>query len=243
MAVDKPLHLFSDTRALRIAYYSDQTKYVDYVATSAGGLTITPTVAAQTITLANTARLSVGGNLSVTGTSTLTGKVTLGTVTTSFTAFQWGDLTSDGSSSVALLSRMSGTLTGASGDTNGLAHLYVAPATVTQTAVESIAYVASAYIAEPNITKNITGTITVAAALYIENAPTEGAANAALYVAAGRSYLGGSVQFGTALVALGGGSAATLGTIGGSGPTVAGQNTWLQFVDSTGATFWVPAWK
>lgn len=72
MAVDKALHLFSDTRALRISYYSDQTKYVDAVATSAGGLTITPAVAAQTITLGNTANLSIGGTLAVTALSTLT---------------------------------------------------------------------------------------------------------------------------------------------------------------------------
>lgn len=47
----------------------------------------------------------------------------------------------------------------------------------------------------------------------------------------------------TALVALGGGSAPTLGTIGGSGPATAGQNSWLRMIDSTGAAFWVPAWK
>lgn len=72
MATDKPLHLTSDSRALRLSYYSDQTKYVDAVATSASGLTITPTVAGQTITLANTANLSVGGTLAVTGVATLT---------------------------------------------------------------------------------------------------------------------------------------------------------------------------
>lgn len=47
----------------------------------------------------------------------------------------------------------------------------------------------------------------------------------------------------TALVALGGGAAPTLGTIGGSGPATAAQNTWLRMVDSTGAAFWVPVWK
>lgn len=73
MAVDKPLHLFSNTRALRLSHFTDQTKYVDFVTTSAGGLTVTPFVAAQTISLANTAALSVGGTLAVTGASTLTG--------------------------------------------------------------------------------------------------------------------------------------------------------------------------
>lgn len=53
----------------------------------------------------------------------------------------------------------------------------------------------------------------------------------------------GDVQWGKALVALGGGSSATLGTIGGTGPATAGQNTWMRVKDSTGATFWVPAWK
>lgn len=51
------------------------------------------------------------------------------------------------------------------------------------------------------------------------------------------------IQWGKALVALGGGAAATLGTIGGSGPATAGQNTWMRVLDSTGAAFWVPAWK
>ena len=49
--------------------------------------------------------------------------------------------------------------------------------------------------------------------------------------------------WGKALVALGGGAAPTLGTIGGGGPATAAQNTWMRVVDSTGAAFWVPAWK
>lgn len=47
----------------------------------------------------------------------------------------------------------------------------------------------------------------------------------------------------TALVGLGGGAAPTVGTIGGTGPTVAAQNSWLRMIDSTGAVFWVPVWK
>lgn len=54
---------------------------------------------------------------------------------------------------------------------------------------------------------------------------------------------GGEVQWGKALVALGGGAAPTFGTIGGSGPATAAQNTWMRVLDSTGAAFWVPAWK
>lgn len=51
------------------------------------------------------------------------------------------------------------------------------------------------------------------------------------------------VQFGRALVSLGGGSAPTFGTIGGSGPATAAQNSWMRFLDSTGAACWVPVWK
>lgn len=53
----------------------------------------------------------------------------------------------------------------------------------------------------------------------------------------------GDIRWNKALVALGGGSAATLGTIGASGPATAGQNTWLRVLDSTGATAWIPVWK
>ncbi len=41
--------------------------------------------------------------------------------------------------------------------------------------------------------------------------------------------------------ALGGGAAPTLGTIGGSGPTVAAQNKWVE-MQSNGTTVWIPAW-
>lgn len=41
--------------------------------------------------------------------------------------------------------------------------------------------------------------------------------------------------------ALGGGAAATLGTIGGSGPTVAAQNEWVKISTGSGVRF-IPAW-
>lgn len=53
----------------------------------------------------------------------------------------------------------------------------------------------------------------------------------------------GEIQIKKALVALGGGVAPTLGTIGGAGPTVAAQNSWVRLLDAAGAVFWVPAWK
>jgi hypothetical protein len=54
---------------------------------------------------------------------------------------------------------------------------------------------------------------------------------------------GADIRWGKALVALGGGAAPTLGTIGGSGPATAGQNSWMRVLDSTGTPFWVPVWK
>jgi hypothetical protein len=42
---------------------------------------------------------------------------------------------------------------------------------------------------------------------------------------------------------LGGGATPTLGTIGGSGPTTAAQNGWVEFTDGGGASFWMPSWK
>jgi len=55
--------------------------------------------------------------------------------------------------------------------------------------------------------------------------------------------LGHEIVWGRALVALGGGAAPTLGTIGGSGPASAAQNTWLQVRDSAGNPAWLPVWK
>ena len=42
-------------------------------------------------------------------------------------------------------------------------------------------------------------------------------------------------------IALGGGAAPTLGTIGGSGPTVAAQQGWIE-LNQDGTAYWVPAW-
>lgn len=54
---------------------------------------------------------------------------------------------------------------------------------------------------------------------------------------------GQDIKWGRALIALGGGAAPTFGTIGGSGPATAAQNTWMKVIDSSGAAFYVPAWK
>lgn len=51
------------------------------------------------------------------------------------------------------------------------------------------------------------------------------------------------IKWGRVLIALGGGAGPTFGTIGGTGPATAAQNSWMRVLDSTGAAFWVPAWK
>ena len=101
-----------------------------------------------------------------------------------------------------------------------------------------------------------TGTVTTAAALnvggnvnlgtnrvglrIISNPTGGGGVNAALWVTAGRSQFDGVVDI-NAPIALGGGATATLGTIGGSGPSGAGQAEWVQ-IEVNGNTRWIPAW-
>lgn len=72
-----------------------------------------------------------------------------------------------------------------------------------------------------------------------------GGADRIIVTAAGAINLlpGTDIKWGKALVALGGGAAPTLGTIGGGGPATAAQNSWMRVLDSAGAAFWVPVWK
>ena len=102
-----------------------------------------------------------------------------------------------------------------------------------------------------------TGTLTTAAALnvggnpglattnrvgvrIISNPSGGSGVNAALWVTAGRSRFDGVVDI-NAPIALGGGATATLGTIGGSGPTAAAQAQWIQ-IEVNGVNHWIPAW-
>jgi len=64
--------------------------------------------------------------------------------------------------------------------------------------------------------------------------------NAALWVTAGLSRFDGRVDINNG-IALGGGAAATLGTIGGAGPTAAAQAQWME-VDIGGTAHWIPVW-
>ena len=74
----------------------------------------------------------------------------------------------------------------------------------------------------------------------ISNPSGGGGVNAALYVTAGLSRFDGRVDINNG-IALGGGAAATLGTIGGSGPTAAAQAQWVE-IDIGGTAHWIPAW-
>lgn len=82
--------------------------------------------------------------------------------------------------------------------------LYVAPTASTTTFTSGTHdYVATAYFKEPNITSG-GATLTVASTIYIADAPTEGSANYALYVASGASYLAGALTVTGATVLDGG---------------------------------------
>jgi hypothetical protein len=96
-----------------------------------------------------------------------------------------GAFTSSGASTTATGILGNQALTGAGGDTGSLVAMKLASTIYTQSATESIAYVAQLAVEEPNIQDSLTGDITVAATLHIKNAPTEGLTNAALYVEAG----------------------------------------------------------
>lgn len=102
-----------------------------------------------------------------------------------------------------------------------------------------------------------TGTLTTAAALnvggnpnlattnrvgvrIISNPSGGSGVNAALWVTAGLSRFDGRVDINQP-IALGGGAAATLGTIGGTGPTAAAQAQWVE-IDINGVSHWIPAW-
>ncbi|MGI9486182.1 MAG: hypothetical protein ACR2RF_09965 [Geminicoccaceae bacterium] len=74
----------------------------------------------------------------------------------------------------------------------------------------------------------------------ISNPSGGGGINAALWVTAGLSRFDGRVDVNNG-IALGGGAAATLGTIGGSGPTAAAQAQWVE-IDVGGVAHWIPAW-
>lgn len=80
--------------------------------------------------------------------------------------------------------------------------------------------------------------ITTAATLYVSGAPIAGA-NATI-TTGHAAWFGAKIRV-DAAVALGGGAAPTLGTIGGTGPAAAAQNEWLEIHTQNGKRF-VPVW-
>lgn len=69
--------------------------------------------------------------------------------------------------------------------------------------------------------------------------PTIDVSAGALKLSAGTS----DIQWGKANVALGGGAAPTVGTIGGAGPAAAAQRNWLRFLESDGTASFIPVWR
>jgi hypothetical protein len=129
--------------------------------------------------------LTVGGNIVVSGA----GPHAIGRGVVDYDRMiVSGSFTSGGAATEASLWHLEGVLTGASGDTTFLVGQNIKPVITTQTATESIGIVASAMFTEPSITDNLTGSITIAATVYIAGAPTEGVTNAALYVNDGFSF-------------------------------------------------------
>lgn len=94
----------------------------------------------------------------------------------------------------------------------------------------------------PNIASNVNMTITNAAVMAIgPGTGTSGAGGGTVTITNNYSIWAETKCRMDAAVALGGGASATLGTIGGSGPTTAAQNEWLELHTQNGKRF-VPCW-
>ena len=91
-----------------------------------------------------------------------------------------------------------------------------------------------------NIGGNPPGAVNRVGLRILSNPSGGSGVNAALWITAGRSRFDGIVDINNG-IALGGGAGATLGTIGGSGPTAAAQAQWVQ-IEVNGVNHWIPAW-
>lgn len=76
--------------------------------------------------------------------------------------------------------------------------------------------------------------------LLITSNPSGGTLNYALRCTLGDARFDGRLDINNG-IALGGGAAPTLGTIGGSGPTAAAQAQWVE-IDVGGTAHWIPVW-
>lgn len=162
-------------------------------------------------TVAPTVALDVTGAALVSTTLGVTGGAALGGTAVNYYKHRIGiTFTSGGASSVASGIAVDGTVTGVAGDTSHLSGMNFAPSgIVTQGNSDTIGIVTSVLFQEPIITVGTGDTITVASTVYIASAPTEGATNAALYIASGSLNALGAVL----LPGLATGSAATVGTL------------------------------
>lgn len=101
-------------------------------------------------------------------------------------------------------------------------------------------------VVNPVIAFTVTGTGGIARIDFTGFTIVQGFGSSDVTVGSGANLVlspGNDIKMAKALVAMGGGAGATLGTIGGSGPAAAGQNTWMRFLDSGGNACWVPVWK
>lgn len=151
--------------------------------TATGGLTLTP---------ANDLTLSPGS-----GSAFVPAATEFNVGSDGAGAYQFivgGGWTSSGASTVAGLARINGPLVGAAGDTGRLFGLDVSPSITTQGAGETITDVATVWLYEPVITVGAGDTITTASTLHIENGPSEGVNNYALFVDAGDARFDGAIS-------------------------------------------------
>ena len=137
-----------------------------------------------------------------------------------------GAFTGSGTSNRTAAVVLASDITGVNGDTGFLsilnAGVHVGSSIATQNNSETVDQVATVYLSEPDLTAN--DTVTNASTLYIQNAPTEGTNNYALFVDTGASRFDGSIGIGR--------TAANVGSIGttmldvyGDSPIVRISNT------------------
>lgn len=109
------------------------------------------------------------------------------------------------------------------------------------TSITSVPSVANLVIGQVTVTDASGLTVASAASLYIKGAPIQAGSVTLTKTYAIWSDDGLWRYDGQTVTAAGGGAAATLGTIGGSGPTTAAQAKWVK-QEYDGVVHWFPAW-
>jgi hypothetical protein len=125
-------------------------------------------------------------------------------------------------------------------NTNSYGHRFAA--TINRAASGTHSLFATLFVQAPTLAGGV-APVTTAATVLIAGAPTGATTNYALYIAGGATRFDGPLQFGTGQVALGGGATATLGKIGGAGPTLAAQVGWQRVETASGAAIFFPFWQ